>query len=389
MFGSFPGMFSGGPPAGPPRSPGVKLYEVLGVAKDAPASLIKKKYHKLALRYHPDKGGDRKKFEEITQAYEILSDGEKRKMYDEHGEAALKFAETGQSPGVPSDIYNMFFGGRSQGAPMRRQVSDTVVGVEVSLKELYCGIIKTVKVIRQRIHVAEGADKRNLTEVCQKCKGSGRIVYRRNFAGGMMQQQGICEICQGAGKCIRPGSCRMLKENKSFRVKVPAGAVDHQEIRSAGQGNEHPGMEPGDLVVVLRQKGQEQYQRRGDDLVTELGISFDQALLGFRIAITHLSGEKLIIECKEITAPDSMKRIVGRGMPRTGDCGGYGDMIVVFRVTFPKTITEKERLALESGYPPCPYEGPGKEVYLHPIRDVPGNLQPDHPGQPGVQCAQQ
>jgi len=392
FFGSsFPGMFSGGPPAGPPRSPGVKLYEVLGVAKDASASLIKKKYRKLALLHHPDKGGDRKKFEEIARAYEVLSDVEKREMYDKYGEEALKSAETGRGGGPPSDVYNMFFGGGSQGGPARRaqRMSDTVVGVEISLKELYEGTTKIVSISRQRVQLTKGADKRNLTEVCEKCKGSGRIMQLRSFHGGVMQQQGTCEVCQGVGKTIRSGSCKILTEKKSFRVKIPAGATDQQEIRFPGKGNEHPAVESGDLVIVLRQKEQKQYQRHGDDLVTELDVSFDQALLGFRIVIIHLSGEKLIVDCKEVTVPDSVKRIVGKGMPRAGNRGGYGDMIVAFRVSFPKTITERERHALERAYPPRPYEGLGKEVYLHPIRDVPGSSRPDHEGQHGVQCPQQ
>lgn len=386
------GSNSGSSPHGPRKIDNTKLYELLEIAKDADAKVIKKAYRKKALKYHPDKGGDEKKFQEISKAYEILSDPAQRQIYDKCGMEGL---DQGAGQGDPDDIFNMFFGGRGSqsGGARHRQVAKVkaiILPIEATLVELYQGVTKKLKVPRRRIRLAAGVTKNDLVKTCAKCKGSGQVAYVRQFGGGLVHQQGRCDACQGLGKIAQKDSFTTEAETKEFEVVIPPGAADGVQITFPGEGNEHPGLDAGAVVFVVQMIPHNEYHRDGDDLVVERSLSVGQALLGFRMLVEHLDGEKLIMESVEVTAPDTARRVMGKGMPKTKGGYGRGDLVVIFRVEFPKEISFEDKEALENIYKIPRYEGEGEEVYLHPLRERSNDVK-EGPGMPpqGVQCAQQ
>ena len=305
----------------------------LQVEKSADEKEIKKAYRKLAVKHHPDKGGDEHKFKEINAAYEILSDPEKRATYDKHGLEGLEEGGGG-GEGSPDDLFNIFFGGggggrRRSAGPRRGE--DVNHPIKVSLEDLYNG--KTIKLAINR-QVLVGDPK-----LCSTCDGQGVVVELRQIALGMVQQiQRHCTDCDGEGYISKK-----KKERKVLEVFVEKGMKHNQKITFRGMADEKPNMEPGDINFIIQEKEHETFKRKGADLLVSKNLSLNEALCGFAWKMTHLDGREVVIKSKsgEVIKAESeggrpfVKMIANEGMPSKGNPFVKGNLFIVFRVEFP------------------------------------------------------
>jgi DnaJ family protein A protein 2 len=309
-----------------------KLYETLGVDKSATAQEIKKAYRKLAVKHHPDKGGDEHYFKEINAAYEILSDSEMRTKYDKYGLEGLE--EGGGSGGAASeDLFSMFFGGRGgrQSAGPRRG-EDVNHPVKVSLEDLYNG--KTVKLaVNRQVLVGEA-------RVCTSCDGHGMVMELRQIALGMVQQiQRACPDCEGEGY-----QCQKKKERKVLEVLIEKGMQNKQKVVFQGMADEKPNMEAGNVNFIVQEKDHELFKRKGADLLISKTLSLKEALCGFAWKVMHLDGREVIIKSKpgEVIQAEAaggrpfVKCVPNEGMPSHGNPFVKGNLYVLFTVKFPK-----------------------------------------------------
>ena len=332
MPGGMPG--GGGGMRGGPREDvdTDKLYETLGVDKNASKSEIRKSYLKLSRTHHPDKGGDEHKFKEISAAYEILSDKEKREQYDKYGLEGVG-DDVGAAGG--EDLFSMFFGGggRSGRAPGPRKGPSINHPLKVSLEDLYNG--KTVKLAVNR-KVIQGTPSE-----CSKCRGQGAVTELRQIGPGMMtQMQRPCDDCKGQGM-----SCKYKSERKVLEVHVEKGMSHNQKITFKGMSDETPKAEAGDINFIIQEKDHDLFKRKGNDLLATKTVSLNQALCGFTWKITHLDGRDLVIKSKpgEVIKPEMntkeglpfVKMLPEEGMPSKGNPFVRGNLYVMFRVEFP------------------------------------------------------
>jgi len=327
----------GGRPGGRPGSRAAnvdttKLYETLGVEKTADEKEIKKAYRKLAVKHHPDKGGDEQKFKEISAAYEVLSDSDKRAKYDKYGLDGI--SDDGPGGGRSADdIFSMFFGGasgRSRGGP--RKGENVNHPIKVSLEDLYNG--KTVKLaINRQVQVGE-------PKMCTACDGQGVVIELRQIALGMVQQvQKRCTVCNGEGYI---GETK--KERKVLEVHIEKGMKNGQKVVFHGMADEKPNMEPGDINFIVQEKEHELFKRKGADLLITKTLSLNEALCGFEWTVTHLDKREIVIKSRpgEVIKPESIggqpfvKIVSGEGMPSKGNPFVKGDLYVLFTVEFPK-----------------------------------------------------
>mmetsp|Transcript_62112 Transcript_62112/g.126484 ORF Transcript_62112/g.126484 Transcript_62112/m.126484 type:complete len:520 (-) Transcript_62112:70-1629(-) len=297
--GDFPGMGGKGGGRGSKNADTTKFYKLLEVEKSASESDIKKAYRKLAVKHHPDKGGDPEKFKEITRAYEVLSDSEKRSKYDRYGEEGL---EDGGGAGDPSDIFDAFFGGggrRGGGGQKRRQkTKDVEQALKVTLEQLYNGTSKKMAITRQVI------DKKKGVQECRECDGRGVKVEVIRMGPMIQQMQSHCGSCNGTGK-----SFGTKQEREVLEVHIQKGSSDSQKIPFREMADEHPDADAGDVIFVLKQQEHADFKRKGADLFIERKISLVEALCGFSIELQHLDGRKLLIK----TAPGEIVKPMSQG----------------------------------------------------------------------------
>ena len=346
-------------------------YEVLGVDKHADEASIKKAYRKLAMQYHPDKNPDNKeaeeKFKEASEAYEVLSDKEKRQLYDQYGHAGIEnqFGSGGFSwdnfthrsdlndifgDGFSSIFESIFgggFGGRSSSRSSNRG-EDLQIELSLSLKEIASGTEKKIK-----ISTKEACDKCNGTgsadgqvETCSQCRGTGQVRQVRQSLFGQMQTVSECPSCHGEGKIVKNkcpkcyGEGRMGKV-KEISVKIPAGVEENQYIRSRGQGNVGPrGGSRGDILVLIHEKQDDLFERHGNDIVVEYPVSVSQAVLGDEILVPTLSG-KVKMKIPAGTQSGRLFRLKGQGIQGLNTYS-KGDEIVRITVVIPTKLSKEE-----------------------------------------------
>lgn len=346
------------------------FYDVLGVKPSATADEIKKAYRKLALKYHPDKNPeDPEKFKHISQAYEVLSDPKKREIYDKGGEEAIKGGGSGGGFDFhsPMDIFDMFFGGGGrarQRAPQKGK--DVIHQLRVSLEDLYNGTTRKLSLKKKVICAkCEGkGGKEGAVEKCPNCKGSGMQVHIRQLGPGMVQQiQSVCGECSGKGERINPKlRCKVclgkkvVDDHKILEVHVDKGMKDGENIRFSGEGDQEPGLEPGDIIIVLDEKEHKTFRRNGIDLITEMDLQLVEALCGFHKTIETLDNRTLVIMNLpgEVIKPNEIKCILNEGMPIYRDPLVKGRMIIKFNVIFPPpgSIPTEKLSELEKCLPP-------------------------------------
>ncbi|KNA18035.1 hypothetical protein SOVF_074500 [Spinacia oleracea] len=359
----------------PKKSDNSRYYEILGVPKDAAPEDLKKAYKKAAIKNHPDKGGDPEKFKELAHAYEVLSDPEKREIYDQYGEDALKEG-MGGGGGMhdPFDIFQSFFGGSPFGGGgggsgrgrRQRRGEDVVHPLKVSLEDLYTGITKKLSLSRNVIcsKCTGKGSKSGASMTCSGCQGTGMKVSIRHLGPSMIQQmQHPCNECKGTGETIndkdRCPQCKgekVVQEKKVLEVVVEKGMQHGQKITFPGEADEAPDTVTGDIVFVLQQKEHPKFKRKGEDLFHEHTLSLTEALCGFRFVLTHLDGRQLLIKSHpgEVIKPDQFKAIDDEGMPIYQRPFMKGKMYIHFTVEFPDTLNLDQVKALEDILPPKP-----------------------------------
>jgi molecular chaperone DnaJ len=337
------------------------LYEVLEVDRQANASDLKKAYYRLAKKYHPDHNpGDKDaedKFKEASNAYSILSDDEQRQRYDRFGIEGVRGINGAGGPGNYSnvedilsafgDIFGDFFGGRPGGRRQPRG-ADLRVDLNLTFAEAVWGVTREVKVSREvpcTTCTGSGAKPGSKPEVCRTCQGKGQVVHSQGF----FMVQTTCPHCRGAGKSIKEvcESCRgrgTQAESSTLSVTVPAGVDDGQTLRLAGKGEAAPGGTAGHLYVVLHVQGDERFKRDGEDVLTEVPVSFVKAALGGEVEVHTLEdgcNGTATVELKPGTQPDEVVVRRGQGIPRIGQAG-RGDHVLQFKVDIPKKLTARQ-----------------------------------------------
>lgn len=345
----------------------VDLYQILGVSKSASSNEIKKAYHRLAKEFHPDKNPEEgERFKEISFAYEVLSNPEKKEIYDRHGIQGLK---EGAGPGgFPGDIFGDLFGGlfggpfgfgSSRGSRRKQKGEDLVHPLKVTLSDLYNG--KTSKlqinktVICAKCHGQGG--KAGAMHQCKQCKGSGVKIIIRPLGPGMVQQmQSVCPDCHGEGEVInekdRCKVClgkKVTKESKQLEVHIDKGMKHDQKIVLRGEGDQSPGIEPGDVIIVLQQKPDNTFQRKGNDLYLTHQVGIVEALCGMEFTVKHLDGRDLVIRNPpgNVLEPGSVRSVASEGMPIYRNPFEKGNLFIKFEVTFPpKNFANEKQLKL-------------------------------------------
>lgn len=358
-FGDFEEMggMPGGMPGrrGPPKDVNTtEYYERLGVEKSATFDEIKKAFRKLALKHHPDRGGDKDKFQELQTAYEVLTDKEKRDVYDKYGEEGLKEGGGGAGGGM-DDILSQMFGGRGRAQQSGPKKGKPVMHpLKVTLEEIYSGKKTKIAVNRERIcGKCEGkGGKEGAVQKCGTCRGRGMVNKMQMLGPGMYSQStGPCDDCRGQGevideknKCKTCNGKKVVKEKKILEAEIDKGAPNNQQYNFHGEADEFPGAEPGDVIIVVQEQPHKRFKRKGADLLIEKEITLCQALTGVDFTITHLDGTKIRIQNTpgEVIKPDDLKTIPDKGLPFHKQSYKFGNLFVMFKVTFPSQLAKPQ-----------------------------------------------
>ena len=356
-------------------------YEVLGVEKSASADEIKKAYRKKAIQYHPDKNpGDKEaeeKFKEAAEAYDVLSNPDKRARYDQFGHAGMSGAAGNGGPfggfsggGMSmDDIFSMFgdiFGGRSGfggfgggysggGAQQRmHRGSDLRVKVKLNLKEISTGVEKKFKLKKyvpcSHCH-GTGAEGDGGVETCPTCNGSGSVIRNQQTILGTMQTRTTCPNCGGEGRIIK-NKCKecsgegIVYGEEVVTVKIPAGVAEGMQLSMSGKGNagKHNGMS-GDLLILVEEEQDKELIRDDNDLIYNLLLSFPTAALGGAVEIPTIDG-KVKVKIEAGTQPGKVLRLRGKGLPSVNGYG-TGDLLVNVSIYVPEALSKDEKKSLE------------------------------------------
>lgn len=360
------------------------------------------------MTHHPDKGGDEERFKEITTAFEVLSDEEKRQLYDEYGEEGLR---DGGGPSDAHDLFSAMFGGMQSRGPKKGE--NVVHSLRVTLEDLYKGKMSKLAIIRNRVCKAcdgVGATRRDGVSSCSTCDGRGVQVTLSQIGPGMVQQvQSNCRNCRGTGEVIveryRCPACagdKVSKERKVLEVYVDKGMSHNQKITFSGEANAVPGLAAGDVVVVLKQEDHQTFTRKDNNLIVEHEITLTDALCGAEFVIKQLDGRLIRIVCPQgvIVTPGMVMSVPNEGMPTWKNPMERGFMFIKFNVQFPTYISREQSMALQQVLGPrTPVRVNGGDVEeVVPIEFQNEHVRPTHANgsaydededeAPKVQCAQ-
>ncbi len=348
-------------------------YEILGITKSANGDEIKKSFRKLAMQYHPDRNPGNKeaetKFKEINEAYEVLKDEQKRAAYDRYGHQAFASGMGNGAGGNPfggfefnfgtggfSDIFSQVFsdfmgGGQREGAAYAQSGADVRYNLTISLEDAFFGVEKEIKipssVVCEKCH-GHGTKDGKEAPICQHCHGRGRIQAQKGFF--VVEQ--TCPYCKGSGRLVTEpcSECRgqgVVHQEKTIKIKIPAGIEDDTRMRIAGGGEAGiRGGENGDLYVFINIKEHKLYTRDGANLYTKVPVSMCCAALGGKIEIPAIDGEKLEVSIAAGTQNDQVVRLKNKGM-NVLRSKNRGDLFVKIRVETPVNLTAKQKELLE------------------------------------------
>lgn len=347
-------------------------YAILGVSKNASNEDIKKAYRKLAHQYHPDKGGDAEKFKQISEAYQVLSNQEKRAQYDKFGRV---FDGPGAGPSGQGgaggfdfngfdfnnfDLGDMFaeaFGFGNRGAK-RQEINrgdDIEIEIKMDLKEVLSGLKKTIflsKMANCQRCSGTGGEPNTKVKECFTCRGTGEVQELRKTILGQVSRFVVCPACKGQGK-VPEKPCNVcsgegrIKEDQKIELNIPAGVDSGQVLKLEGAGDAGiRGGKPGDLYVKISVKSNPIFQRKGDDLVTEREVSFSQAALGGEVEIKMLDGKNLSLKTPAGMETGKVFKISGKGIPRFSGWG-KGNLYVKLVVATPSKLNKKQKELLE------------------------------------------
>jgi molecular chaperone DnaJ len=354
-------------------------YEVLGVPKTATQDEIKKAYRKLAHKHHPDKGGsDQEKFKEVNEAYQVLSDAEKRGQYDQYGQTFEDAQRNGGGPGFGGfgqggnpfgaggfdfsgfgggqgvefdlgDIFGDIFGSQRSRQARRERGIDLEMPLTISFEEAVFGVEKTLTLEKKdACRTCEGSGAKPGTKVitCPTCHGQGQIRTTRQTVFGNVASSTTCDNCDGSGQIPEDpcDACKgkgILRQEKTIEVKIPAGIDDGQRVRINGEGElGYRGSKPGDLYLSVRVKPHKEFKREGSNLYKDLPVSFTQATLGTKIKLETLDGE-IELKIPSGTQPGKILRVNGKGVPFINS-SRRGDLFITVRVVIPNKLSKQE-----------------------------------------------
>ncbi|CAB1129634.1 co-factor of molecular chaperone [Candidatus Hydrogenisulfobacillus filiaventi] len=369
-------------------------YEVLGVSRNASQDEIKRAYRQLARKLHPDANpGDptaEERFKEINEAYEVLSDPEKRSRYDAFGtqgpQAGAGF-RPGSDMGGFGDLFDMFFGSMGMGAERGRRAGpergdDLRYDLTITLEDVMQGAEREIRIVREEVCPTcggTGAQPGTQPERCPQCHGSGQVQQVRESFFGRMVTVHTCPRCHGTGRIIAHpchachGSGRVRAERRLV-ITIPPGADEDRPLRVAGEGAAgRRGGPPGDLYVVLHVEPHERFRREGDDLWTDLTVSFAQAALGAEIPLAGLTGEESV-PIPPGTQSGEVLTLRGKGLPHLGSPQVRGDLKVRVQVAVPRRLSARERELLHqwAALRHEPVAGHDDKGFLRRVKDALG-----------------
>jgi len=354
-------------------------YQILGIPRNASEEEIKKAYRKLAHKYHPDKGGDAEKFKEINEAYQVLSNKEKRAQYDRFG----RVFEGGAGPGFDQgsswgwgfdpetmreqfgegfdfgdfgEIFEDFFPGIwGQPRRERKRGGDIAVDIEIPLEAVLRGHEKTISLYKLVVCSrcsGSGGEPGTKVQECFSCRGTGEVQQIQKTFFGSFTRITTCPECKGEGTkpeklCNVCGGEGRIKGEEAIRVFIPAGVDTNQELKIVGKGDAgRRGGKPGDLYVRILVKKHPVFERKGDDLYVTAPISFSQAALGDEIEVPTLEGKKILLKVPEGTESGKILRVSGKGIPHFSGYG-RGNLYVKLIIKTPKHLTKKQKELME------------------------------------------
>lgn len=301
------------------------LYKVLGVGRNASKNEIRKAFKQLAKQHHPDRGGDEEKFKEIRMAYEILSDEQKRNIYDRRGLRGLKQGGMGGGGDGIHDFLVEMFGGHGRRSGKRERPKNAPIKEELwlVLEDVYRGPVATLEI---KYETAESGG------ICNRCDGAGIVLESMKQGMMILQHQISCPDCYGKGSIFK----KKRTKKKKIKVHVPKGVQNNYTITVEGEGHSLPGKLPGDVEVNVKIKHHQVFTRMGADLCCEKPVNVKDALCGFTCEFEHVSGTILKYVCKDGVQHDQVKRFKGWGLPQLGGhLGMVGNLFVKFTVVFP------------------------------------------------------
>jgi len=356
-------------------------YEILGVSRNATQEEIKKAYRKLAHKYHPDKNpGDKQaeeKFKQINNAYEILSDPEKRANYDRFGssyDAANGFSyarNTGGFGGVDfnfndfratgfedlSDIFESFFGTAFGGSRYTRNDNssrtkgiDIQIPINLALEEVATGTKKTIK-YKHKTKCdrcdGKGTEPGSELKICPTCKGTGRVYQRMETIFGIIQQESVCPTCNGTGRipekaCVKCGGKGYVEIEENLQVDIPPGLNDGDKVRVAGKGEAgYRGSQPGDLYLLVKIQPHEKLTRDGLDIYSNVEVNYFDLLLGAKLKVYTVWGDTEIT-LPQFTNPNDKLRLKGKGLPKLNNPTVVGDHYISLKIIMPRSLSKED-----------------------------------------------
>jgi molecular chaperone DnaJ len=347
-------------------------YKILGVDKAADLKAIKKAYRKRALETHPDQGGNKEEFAEVAEAYEVLSNPDKKKVYDQYGSEAATNPNMGGPGGFggmggrsAEDIFAEFFrggmggfGDMFGGGAGGRQASPTLQPLEVrtrlTLEDVYKGVTKTIRVNRPQVCAeCTGFGTKSKTEKpkCTQCGGSGSVVQQHRMGPGMVQQTiSECPRCRGTGTMAKPEDQCHKCHGKGYRavsqdvtIEIPAGVPSNVTLVVRGEGGTIPGCPPADMHLHVEVSPHRVFQRRGSDLIIDKDVTLQEALLGLHMPLTMLDGRTVNVEttADQILKPEGVIKVSGEGMPST--TGERGDVYIFTHLKLPNKLSSEQK----------------------------------------------
>ena len=363
-------------------------YDILGVSKSASADEIKRAYRKKAHEFHPDKGaGNEAKFKEINEAYQVLSDSQKKQQYDQYGQTFDQAQRNGGgfggnpfggnpfggnpfggfsggagspfgSGGIEFDLGGIFgdmFGGNQQQASRRNRGIDLEMGLTINFEEAVFGANKNITLEKKDMckHCkGSGAEPGTKINTCPKCHGQGQIHTQRQTIFGVVASAAACDRCDGTGKvpespCKTCNGAGSFRQEKTIEVKIPAGIDNGQRIRVQGEGEAgYRGSSPGDLYLSIRVRGNKEFVRDGFNLLKELPVSFTQAALGAKIIVKTLDGD-IELKIPAGTQSGTVLKVKSKGVSHIDNPGHRGDLLITVRVIVPGKLSKKEKELLK------------------------------------------